>query len=218
MLTELLSAHGDFVPGRWTPCPPVERRECWDALPSSDRWLAEAGPAMRDARRTPPLTLSLWTDFTRTGRRDRYEHAYFARRRTLCRLVMAECTADTGVCLPAIADCLWAICEESAWQLPAHNSYIRDTPQLPLPDPDRPVVDLFAAETAALLAMVHYLLGRQLDAAYPGLDARLRRETDRRVLKPWANTHFWWMGNGSEPMCNWTTWCTQNCLIAEALF
>ena len=218
MLTELLSAHGDFVPGRWVPCPPVECRKCWDALPSSDRWLAEAGPAMRDARRTPPLTLSLWTDFTRTGRRDRYEHAYFARRRTLCRLVMAECTADTGVCLPAIADCLWAICEESAWQLPAHNSYIRDTPQLPLPDPDRPVVDLFAAETAALLAMVHYLLGRQLDAAYPGLDARLRRETDRRVLKPWANSHFWWMGNGSEPMCNWTTWCTQNCLIAEALF
>ncbi len=41
------------------------------------------------------------------------------------------------------------ICEESAWQLPAHNSYIRDTPQLPLPDTTRPIVDLFAAETGA---------------------------------------------------------------------
>ena len=25
------------------------------------------------------------------------------------------------------------------------------------------------------------------------------------------------MGNGSEPMCNWTPWCTQNLLIAAAL-
>ena len=35
----------------------------------------------------------------------------------------------------------------------AHNSYIRDTPQLPLPDTTRPIVDLFAAETGALLAL-----------------------------------------------------------------
>ena len=50
--------------------------------------------------------------------------------------------------LDEVADTVWAICEESAWQLPAHNSYVRDTPQLPLPDTTRPIVDLFAAETA----------------------------------------------------------------------
>ena len=67
---------------------------------------------------------------------------------------MAECAADDGRCLPAIADYVWAVCEETAWQLPAHNTYRRDTPQLPLPDPARPVIDLFAAETGALLALV----------------------------------------------------------------
>ncbi len=124
---------------------------------------------------------------------------------------------DTGEFLGPIGDLVWAICEESAWQLPAHNSYVRDMPQLPLPDTTRPIVDLFAAETGALLAMVHYLLGRALDKAMPGLDTRLTREVERRILRPWRTTHFWWMGNGDEPMCNWTTWCTQNCLIAAAL-
>ena len=44
-----------------------------------------------------------------------------------------------------------------------------------LPDTTRPVVDLFAAETGGLLALVHYLLGqswnlppRHLSAAVPG--------------------------------------------------
>ena len=217
MLTEMLAAHGDFTPGRWQPCPRVTDRGAWDSLPGFDRWLYGGGEAAREARHIPALPLSLWMDFTATGNRARYEHAYFGRRRLLCRLVMAECMGDTGDYLPRIDDLLWAICEESAWQLPAHNSYIRDTPQLPLPDTSRPVVDLFAAETGALLAMVHYLLGKQLDAFAPGLAARLAREVETRVLRPWSTRKFWWMGNGDEPMCNWTTWCTQNCLIATAL-
>ena len=72
---------------------------------------------------------------------------------------MAEAVTNRGTYLPALADLAWRICEESAWQLPAHNSYIRDTPQLPLPDVTRPIVDLFAAETGALIATVCGLLG-----------------------------------------------------------
>ena len=98
----------------------------------------------------------------------------------------------------------------------AHNSYIRDTPQLPLPDVTRPIVDLFAAETGALIATVCGLLGEALDAYAPGLAARLRGEVERRVLTPYRTAHFWWMGNGDEPMCNWTPWCTQNVLLAAA--
>lgn len=100
-----------------------------------------------------PLPLSLWLDFTHTGRRTPWETAYFSRRARLCALVSAECVEHKGRFLDEIADTVWAICEESAWQLPAHNSYVRDTPQLPLPDTTRPIVDLFAAETGALLAL-----------------------------------------------------------------
>lgn len=143
-------------------------------------------------------------------------HAYFARRRILCALAMAEAVTGDGSFLPSIADAAWAVCEESAWQLPAHNRYIRDTPQLPLPDTARPIVDLFAAETGALLATVYGLLGAPLDRYAPDLAARLKSEVERRVLHPYRTAHFWWMGNGDEPMCNWTPWCTQNVLLAAA--
>ncbi len=217
MLTELLNQNPDFTPGRWTPCPPVSDRDAWDTLPGFDRLLAAGNAAAREGRKVPPLPLSLWLRFIQKGERVKYEAAYFARRRTLARLTLAEALSDAGQFLPQIADYVWAICEESAWQLPAHNSYIRDTPQLPLPDTTRPVVDLFAAETGALLAMVHYLLGPALDEYAPGLCARLVREVEARILRPWRTEHFWWMGHEDEPMCNWTPWCTQNCLIAQAL-
>ncbi|MCL2010987.1 MAG: heparinase II/III-family protein [Synergistaceae bacterium] len=40
---------------------------------------------------------------------------------------------------------------------------------------------------------------------------------DHRVITPYLNDHFWWMGSGDEPMCNWTPWCTQNVLLVAAL-
>ena len=214
MLTELLAARAEWTVSPLRLAPPVSDRAVWDRLPCADRWLAEGNAV---PRAVPPLPLHLWQDFTVTGRRDRFETVYFARRRGLCALVMAECVSGAGQFVSRIADYCWAICEESAWQLPAHNSYLRDTPQLPLPDPDRPVIDLFAAETGALLAVTRALLGRTLDAAAPGLSARMAREVKKRILTPYRKTHFWWMGSGSEPMCNWTPWCTQNVLLAAGL-
>lgn len=194
--------------------PPYADRTAWGSLPGAARWRAAGQAALQET--LPSLPLSLWLRFTQSGDRAAWEHAYFARRRTLCALTMAEAVTGDGAYLPAIADAAWAICEESAWQLPAHNSYIRDTPQLPLPDVTRPIVDLFAAETGALIATVYGLLGDALDGYAPGLAARLRGEVERRVLVPYRTAHFWWMGNGGEPMCNWTPWCTQNVLLAAA--
>ena len=139
--------------------PPLADRAAWESLPGAARWAAAGQAALADAQTVPELPLSLWLQFTRSGDRAKWEHAYFARRRTLCALAMAEAVTNRGTYLPALADLAWRICEESAWQLPAHNSYIRDTPQLPLPDVTRPIVDLFAAETGALIATVCGLLG-----------------------------------------------------------
>ena len=215
MLTELLEKT-DYHPGHWTPCPTAADTAAWHALPERvrDRW-TRAGTQAAEGE-IPALPLSLWLDFTKTGTRANYERNYFGRRRALTRLVMAACMGKTGL-LPKAADLAWAICEETAWQLPAHNSYIRDTPQLPLPHVQRPIVDLFAAETAALLAMVHHLLGDALDAYAPGLAGHIAATVRARVLAPWRSDHFWWMGHGDEPMNNWTPWCTQNCLVATAL-
>ena len=133
MIQEQLAHLPEFLPD-YRPFPPVKEHTAWQGLPlrAKQRFL-QAGEA---ALQTPiaPLPLSLWLDFTHTGRRTPWETAYFSRRARLCALVSAECVEHKGRFLDEIADTVWAICEESAWQLPAHNSYVRDTPQLPLPD------------------------------------------------------------------------------------
>ena len=216
MIQEQLAFLPEFLPD-YRPFSPAKEHTPWQGLPLrvKQRFL-QAGEA---ALQTPiaPLPLSLWLDFTRTGQRAPWEAAYFSRRARLCALVCAECVEHTGRFLDAIADTVWALCEESAWQLPAHNSYVRDTPQLPLPDTTRPIVDLFAAETGALLALTRYLLPDELDAAAPGITARMEQALNARILTPYFTSHFWWMGNGEEPMCNWTSWCTQNVLLTVFL-
>ena len=216
MIQEQLALLPNTLPD-YHPFPPASERAAWAALPQrvKERFL-QAGETEL-AKSITPLPLSLWLDFIRTGRRSLWEDAYFSRRARLCALVCAECVEYQGRFTDAITDTVWAICEESAWQLPAHNSYIRDTPQLPLPDTSRPIVDLFAAETGELLALTQYLLNEELDAAAPGITARMERELNARILTPYFHDHFWWMGNGGEPMCNWTSWCTQNVLLTVFL-
>ena len=216
MFQERLSYLPDTLPD-YQPFPPAKERTAWSTLPQrvKDRFL-QAGEAEL-AKPIAPLPLSLWLDFIRTGQRTPWEDAYFSRRARLCALVCAECVEHKGRFMGAITDTVWAVCEESAWQLPAHNSYIRDTPQLPLPDTARPIVELFAAETGGLLALTRYLLQDELDAAAPGITARMERELNARILTPYFTSHFWWMGSGDEPMCNWTSWCTQNVLLTVFL-
>ena len=216
MFQERIHLLPDGLPD-YRPFPPAKERTAWQALPQrvKDRFLRAGEVAL--AAPIEPLPLSLWRDFLRTGQRTPWEDAYFSRRTRLCALVCAECVEYQGRFMDAIADAVWAICEESAWQLPAHNSYIRDTPQLPLPDTSRPIVDLFAAETGALLALTRHLVYDALDAAAPGITARMERELNARILTPYFRDHFWWMGNGDEPMCNWTSWCTQNVLLTVFL-
>ena len=216
MLQERLAFLPNTLPD-YRPFAPAADRAPWQTLPQrvKNRFLQAGETAL--AAPIAPLPLSLWLDFIRTGQRTPWENAYFSRRARLCALVCSECVEHKGRFTDAIADTVWAICEESAWQLPAHNSYIRDTPQLPLPDTSRPIVDLFAAETGELLALTRYLLKEELDAAAPGLTARVERELNARILTPYFTSHFWWMGNGDEPMCNWTSWCTQNVLLTVFL-
>ena len=220
MLCELL-AKGTYTPQRPILAPSAED-ETWRKMPGVQRVTAAADEILTDAPLPPSLPLTSWLAFSEKGDRAIYETPYFARRRALCVLVMAACATGEERYLRSAADYAWAICEETAWQLPAHNSYVRDVRQLTLPDPDRPIIDLFAAETGALLAMVYALLDSRLENLAPGLPAHLESNVIRRVLQPYHTRHFWWMADTDDPkdtpVCNWTPWCTQNVLLAAAVF
>lgn len=201
----------------YTPCAPITDRESWEGL--LQEWRLES---IRLGERFlqysyPPLSATDYMDFTRTGNRTRFEDQFFARRLALSALVLAECTEDRQRFLDDIINGVFAVCEESGWQLPAHNTYVRDTPQLPLPDRTAPVLDLFACETGAILATAYYLLRNRLNALYPSVTKRIQYELNERIFRPYLDGHFWWMGDGVQPMNNWTIWCTQNVLLAVFL-
>lgn len=197
--------------------PPISNREAWEGLdPDWKKETLALGHSYLGCS-YPQIMASDFLDFTLTGNRVRYEDKYFARRQALDALVLAECVADTGEFMTDIVNGIFCICEESAWQLPPHNTYVRDTPQLPLPDSIDPVLDLFACETGSILAAVSYLLGEKLDAVSPFIRKRIFHELTCRVFRPYIDRHFWWMGNGKEPMNNWTIWCTQNVLLSVFL-
>lgn len=207
----------DFLPVRLAQfrlVAPATDRGAWGGLPADlRRRLLTAGEDAL-AKTWPLLPATAYLDYARNGNRTRFEELYLTRRRMLNALVMAECVEAQGRFLDAIIDGVFLLCEESGWQLPAHNSYVRGGQRLALPAVDRPVIDLFAAETGAQLALVSLLLGDALDSASPEITGRIDREVSHRILAPYSATHFWWMGNGSEPMNNWTAWCTQNVLIS----
>lgn len=188
-------------------------REAYHGLPEHIRQEILAEGESYLGYEYPVIRATDFMRFKRTGNRVAFEDLSFARRHALNGLVLAECVEYQGRFLDDIINGIFAICEESAWQLPPHNSYIRDTPQLILPDATRPVVDLFAAETGAMLALVAALLKEELDAVSPFIVTRIQHELTTRIITPYLTRHFWWMGKGEEPMCNWTVWCTQNVLL-----
>jgi len=165
----------------------------------------------------PTLTATDWLSFTRTGNRADFEKKYFSRRKILGNFILAELIDGKGVFLDDILNGLASISTEVAWQLPAHNSYLRDTVQLALPDPSRPILDIFACETGALLSLGIFLLQDQLNAMSPFLAKNIQDLLDFRIVQPYLGQHFWWMGEGDEKMCNWTPWCTQNILLSVFL-
>lgn len=202
---------------KFTPFPKAADRNAYETLsPALRERVIKEGEAFLGCA-YPAIHATDFMNFTRTGDRVSFENLYFARRHALCGLVAAECVEHRGRFLDDIINGIFALWEESAWQLPPHNTYKRDTPQLLLPDITRPILDLFACETGALLACTAYLLQEELDAVSPFLTTGIHKVLQERIVTPYLNEHFWWMGKGAEPMCNWTAWCTQNVLLTVFL-
>jgi len=216
MFYEIAADHQESL-RPFSPYPPITDRAAWEGL--DEEWKKEALALGERYLQFDfqPLTATDFMDFSRTGNRVRYEDKCFSKRHALNALVLAECVENRGRFLDDIINGIFSICEESAWQLPPHNSYIRDTPQLPLPDATAPVLDLFACESGAVLSTACYLLESRLDEISPFIAKRIRRELKQRIFIPYLESHFWWMGNGKEPMNNWTIWCTQNVLLSVFL-
>lgn len=194
----------------------ITEREAWDGL--DKEWREETVQLGEEylGFSWPYLTATEFMDFCRTGNRSRYEDRYFPKRRALAALVLAECVENKGRFMDDIVNGIYAICDEHAWNLPAHNWHYFGTHD-PIPDLTNPIIDLFACETGAVMATTLYLLEPSLDKVGPAIPRRIRYELMRRVYTPYLTEHFEWMGNGKDRLNNWTPWCTQNVLLSAFL-
>jgi hypothetical protein len=152
--------------------------------------------------------------YLRTGNRSNYEAVSFQKRDQLFTLALAEAVEQKGRLINAITDGVWSICEESFWGVPAHLGLQKAGTGLA--DVEDPVVDLFAAETAATLALVDYLTGKELDTLSPLLRKRIYYEVNRRILTPLEkeSDRYWYFGERTN---NWNPWITSNWMISLLL-
>jgi hypothetical protein len=201
----------------WNPFPAAAERDAWSALAAEHRdTVIKEGEAFL-GKPYEPLPATLFLEYARNGNRSHWEAVQFGRRTHLRATVLAECVEGKGRFLDDIADGIWAICEESFWGVPAHMGAQKRG--VGLPDVQEPIIDLFAAETGALLAWTHYLFDKQLNKVHPLIRERVESEIDRRLLSVYRNRQdFGWMGlNNSAPVNNWNPWIHSNLLTCALL-
>lgn len=147
------------------------------------------------------LPASAFAEFKKTGNRTHYETLMLEKRRQLAALVMAELIEGQYRFMPDIINGLQSTLEETWWGLPAH--YKTEVPRT-----EDQTVDLFNAETAALIAYTRYILSDEIGRFSPLLNQRIDQEISRRILQPAVKTNYWWKTAGM----NWNPWICSNWL------
>ncbi|MDR1636020.1 MAG: heparinase II/III-family protein [Treponema sp.] len=213
---------------KFEPFPRYGDRKGWEALSEDTkrRCLEEARKLRGKEWQSLPAVLYL--DFYRNGNRSRYESRCFQRRRDLFYLTLGECIEGRGEYLDDIINGIWLICEETSWVVPAHINHDRSEPGKSSPSPLKELpdlagdiyIDLFAAETGALLSWVYYFLGNAIGALSPLVKRRVELELERRILGPYlARDDFAWMGlDHDKPVNNWNPWINSNLLVCYLVF
>jgi hypothetical protein len=171
--------------------------------------------ALKKDFKSIPATVML--EFVRNGNRTDYEKLSFEKRNQLWDLVMAESVEGKGRFVDHIVDGVWCISEESFWGISAHVG--AQKAGTGLPDVEDPIVDLFAAETASVLAWTDYFVGPQLEKASKLVRPRIRYEINRRIFTPMLTAKYGWMGGGNPEakLNNWAPWIASNYLTAALL-
>jgi hypothetical protein len=182
-------------------------------------FIARAEEDQRAGWKEYPATIFL--EFKRTGNQADWQSDNWGRRAQMQRLLLAELFEGKGRFFDDVANGIWLICEETTWSDNAHMYMQRAG--VGLPDVTEPVVDLFAAETAATLAWTRYLIGEQLDQISPLIAKRIVIECERRILAPARNRdNFQWMGlapgfAATHRLNNWNPWINSNLLVTNIL-
>ena len=194
---------------------PKAGNEAWHKIDEAKKNLILSWGVESMAAGYPALLARDFLSFTRTGNRRVWETPYFARRKALIGTALSECLEHSDEKIDFVIDGLWLICEESGWMISAHNNKGNAGEESkPLPDKSDPIIDLFAAQTAATLSVIVYLLRERLDQVTPMIADRVLAEIRERILVPFLTRQdYFWMGWTRKILINWTPWILSNILL-----
>ncbi|MEO8174418.1 MAG: heparinase II/III family protein [Sediminibacterium sp.] len=203
---------------KWKPFP-LQPAEWAKQVPDSIR---QAIIKQAEEYKDKPFTsipASVTLEYVRNGNRVNYERLSFDKRNRLFTLVLAESMENKKRFTDAIVNGVWNICEETYWGVTAHiGSQKRGSG---LPDVSDPTVDLFGAETAAVLALTDYFTGSKLDSISPLIRERISLEVNKKIMNSYENeiTRYGYFGNGKRTVKvnNWDPWVVSNCMTAFLL-
>ncbi|MEI8272937.1 MAG: heparinase II/III family protein [Paludibacter sp.] len=202
---------------RYQPFPGISDRKAWTKLDPVEMNIIVKNAESQLNYNFQGIPATVMLLFQRTGDRSEHEKYSFIKRKVLSYLLLAELYENKGRFMNQIVNGVWSICEESYWGVPAHlNQWHAGNG---LPDVNDPYVDLFSAETAALLSWIDYYVGDKMDAISPQIRKRIYTETDKRIFTPVMTYVHPWMGlnkNGRRPN-NWNPWICSNWLNTALL-
>lgn len=197
----------------WVNLPGYSDREGWNALFGDTRdTFIKRGEAKLDYK-WQVITASMYLEYERSGSRVIMESPNSDNSSALADLFWAELAEGKGRFLPALIDGVYFFCEMTSWSLSAHLQY--QSTRRSLPDYREHVFDLVAGDYGSMLSWVWWLMHDEFDKTDPVIANRLRYEIDRRILTPFMNQPFWWMGINASPntvINNWNPWCNCNAL------
>lgn len=208
------------APGAWHPYPKWSERAAWETVPDDIRAAVVTRAEADRKAGWKAMLATTFLDFKRNGNRGRFEADSFGRRAMLQRMILAECLEGKGRFVDDIVNGVWLICEETFWGAPAHLG--AQKAGVGLPDVSDPIIELFSAETAQLLAWTAYLLGPQLDEVSPLVNKRIKIEVEHKMLKlARERNDFTWMGLGGprqeHRLNNWNPWINSNLLVTNLI-
>ena len=202
--------------------PKFSDRAAWEKARKNkyaDAIIREADAVLKEELK--PLTFSEFRRYSLEGDRAGYQGMFYDRRKNLGLLTVAMClTGDKDKYLPKIFDYTIAIMGEFTWVLPAHSYWKGDDyKQLG----DVMSTDLGSSATGAAMALVHHLVGGELDKVFENLTEKIAKITlERTVYNVFYNPHpiktikLWWFQLGGKKN-NWTPWCSYNNMLAAIL-
>ena len=154
------------------PVPPTRDREAWQTVRQKTREMCVRRAEKYLGQSWPAITAADVILASRMGDARAYEGKFNYRREALAALALGEAVEAKGRFLTDIANLCFMICEESAWTAPANLRRPDGSPAY-LPDIERPLLDMAAARTGALMATVLHLHRDKLREISPSIAVRM---------------------------------------------